>query len=75
MSYFISGESECQCGSSNFSLFEIGPCIADLQGAEASSIAQEDAKEDDFDWCRSDPDDSLESDYNNMFDDDPGFGK
>ena len=72
---FIPGESECPCGSSDFSRFEIDPFIADLKAAEASSIAEEDAQEDNFDWCRSDPDDPLESDYNNIFDDDPGFGR
>ena len=72
---FILGESECTCGSSDFSRFEIGPCIADLQAAEASSIAEQDTEQDDFDWCRSDQDEPLEGDYNNIFDDDPGFGR
>ena len=72
---FIPGESECPCGSSDFSRFEIGPCIADLKAAEASSIAEQDTKEDDFDWCRPDQGEALEGDYNNIFDDDPGFGR
>jgi len=72
---FIPGESECPCGSSDFSRFEIDPFIADLKAAEASSIAEQDTKEDDFDWCRSDQNDPLEGDYNNVFDDDPGFGR
>ena len=72
---FIPGESECPCGSSDFSRFEIGPFIADLKAAEASSIAEQDTKEDDFDWCRSDLEDPVEGDYNNIFDDDPGFGR
>ena len=72
---FIPGESKCPCGNSDFSRLEIGPWIADLQAAEASSMVEEDTGEDAFDWCRSDPDDDLESDYNNIFDDDPGFGR
>ena len=72
---FLSGESECPCGSSEFSSFEIGPFLADLQAAEVSNIAEEDTEEDNFDWCRSDPDNPLEGDYNNIFDDDPGFGR
>ncbi len=27
----------------------------------------------DFDWCRSAPDNSTKEDYNEIFDDDPGF--
>ena len=73
---FRSGESKCPCGSSDFSRFEIGPYIADLQAAESSSsIVEQDTEEGDFDWCRSDRDEPLESDYNNIFDDDPGFGR
>ena len=73
---FIPGESECPCGSSDFSRFEIGPYIADLKAAETSSITEQDTGEDDdFNWCRSDQDGPLEGDYNNMFDDDPGFGR
>ena len=70
---FIPGESKCPCGNSDFSGFEIGPFIADLQAAEASSIAEQDTEEDTFDWCRPDQDEPLEGDYNNIFDDDPGF--
>ena len=72
---FIPGESECPCGSSDFSRFEIDRFIADLKAAEASSIAEQDTEEDDFDWCRSDQKEPLEGDYNNNFDDDPGFGR
>ena len=74
---FSSGESECQCGSHDFGSFEIGPLIADLLAAEASfkDKGGEEIEEDDFDWCRSDPDGPLEGDYNNIFDDDPGFGR
>ena len=72
---FTPGESECPCGSSDFSRFEIGPWITGLQAAEVSSIAEQDTEEDNFDWCRPDPEGPLEGDYNNIFDDDPGFGR
>ncbi len=72
---FTSGESECQCGGSDFSVLEIGPFVADLQAAEAAGSAENESADDDFDWCRPGPDDSLEGDYNNIFDDDPGFGR
>ncbi|MEK9627945.1 MAG: hypothetical protein VW455_02890 [Nitrospinota bacterium] len=72
---FVSGESECQCGSTEFSPFDIGPFVENLLAAEAACLAEEDEENGDFDWCRSDPDDPLEGDYNNIFDDDPGFGR
>tara|TARA_B100000686_G_C16566693_1_gene850675 strand:+ start:69 stop:494 length:426 start_codon:yes stop_codon:yes gene_type:complete len=75
---FTPGESQCPCGSSDFSSFEIGPYIADLKAAETSSITEQDTaggEDDHFNWCRSDQDEPLEGDYNNMFDDDPGFGR
>lgn len=72
---FMSGESECQCGGSDFSVIDIGPFVANLQTVEASSFDEDENKDDDFDWCRPNSDDSLDGDYNNVFDDDPGFGK
>ena len=73
---FVSGESECQCGCNDFSAFEIGPFVDDLLAAEASGLTEDEPEEDDdFDWCRPAPDDALEGDYNNIFDDDPGFGR
>ena len=72
---FMSGESECQCGSSDFSAVDIGPFVADLQTVEASSFDEDESNDDDFDWCRPNQDDSIDGDYNNMFDDDPGFAK
>ena len=72
---FLSGESECQCGGSEFSPFEVGPLAANLQSAETLDLSEEEEDVEDFDWCRPGPDDSLEGDYNNIFDDDPSFGK
>ena len=71
---FAVGESECQCGSKNFSPLELDLFVSELQ----SSINAQDSGNDDgndFDWCRPGPDDSSEGDYNNVFDDDPGFSK
>ncbi len=72
---FMSGESECQCGGSEFSQIEVGPFVANLKASETSDLTEEEDDVEDFDWCRPGPDDSLEGDYNNVFDDDPGFGK
>lgn len=69
---FAVGESECQCGNKDFSPLELDLFVSDLQ----SSIEVQDSDDnDDFDWCRPGPDDSSEGDYNNVFDDDPGFSK
>ena len=71
---FTIGESECQCGSKNFSPLELDLFVSELQ----SSINPQDSGNDDgndFDWCRPGTNDSSEGDYNNVFDDDPGFSK
>ena len=71
---FEVGESECQCGSSDFSPLELDLFVADLQSTmEAQDSDEEDG--DDFDWCRQSADDVSEGDYNNIFDDDPGFSQ
>ena len=49
---FMSGESECQCGGSDFSVIDIGPFVANLQTVEASSFDEDESKDDDFDWCK-----------------------
>ena len=71
-STFVLGESECQCGSSAFSSVGVGDFVSESQLPE---IEDSNDIEDDFDWCRPAPDEHLESDYNNIFDDDPGFAK
>ena len=71
---FSVGESECQCGSKDFSPLELDLFVSDLQSTiEAQDSDDDDG--DDFDWCRPGPDDTSEGDYNNVFDDDPGFSK
>ena len=69
---FVIGESECQCGSSNFNPAEVDGFVNDFQPPELEDSNNID---DDFDWCRPAPDEKLEDDYNNLFDDDPGFAK
>ncbi|MBC8285390.1 MAG: hypothetical protein H8E32_16360 [Nitrospinae bacterium] len=69
---FVVGESECQCGCSDFSPLEVGRFVSDFQPPE---LEDSDDIDDDFDWCRPASDDVSEGDYNNIFDDDPGFGK
>ena len=71
-SSFVLGESECQCGSSNFSPLEVSKFVTDFQRPELEDSGDID---DDFDWCRPAPNEELEGDYNNIFDDDPGFAK
>jgi hypothetical protein len=69
---FEVGDSECQCGSSDFSPLELGLFVAD------STTENQDSDEEDgesFDWCRPGPDNASEGDYNNIFDDDPGFSQ
>ena len=66
----VVGESECQCGSSNFIAIEVDKFVSDFQYPELENSSDID---DDFDWCRPAPDEQLEDDYNNIFDDDPGF--
>jgi hypothetical protein len=70
---FAVGESECQCGSKDFSPLDLNVFVSDLQSSSKSQDLEEEG--DDFDWCRPGPDDSSEGDYNNVFDDDPGFSK
>ena len=71
---FTIGESECQCGSKDFSTLELDLFVSDHQlSIKVQDLGEKDG--DDFDWCRPDRDDSSEGDYNNVFDDDPGFSK
>ena len=71
---FEVGESECQCGSSDFSPLELDLFVANLQSTMESQDSDED-EGDDFDWCRPGSDAVSEGDYNNIFDDDPGFSQ
>jgi hypothetical protein len=71
---FEVGESECHCGSGDFSPLELDLFVANLQSTiKAQDLDEDDG--DDFDWCRPSADDVSEGDYNNIFDDDPGFSQ
>ena len=68
------GESTCQCGSSNLTLQD-SPSIPLLaEEAKASKVDGDDeAVNSDFDWCRPAPIEKKLDDYNDVFDDDPGY--
>jgi len=68
------GESTCRCGSSNLALQD-SPSIPLLsEEAKAHQVNEDDdALDSDFDWCRPAPVDEMSGDYNDVFDDDPGY--
>lgn len=68
------GESTCRCGSKNLALQD-SPSIPLLaEEAKASKVHDdEDPVGDDFDWCRPATTDDMSEDYNDVFDDDPGY--
>ncbi len=69
---FVNGESECQCGGQDFT--ELGMKDFTDEVSKAEKQALDDADDDpDFDWCRPASDHELKEDYNEIFDDDPGF--
>ena len=68
------GESTCRCGSSNLALQD-SPSIP-LLAEEAKATQRhedDDSADSDFDWCRSASVDEMSEDYNDVFDDDPGY--
>ena len=69
---FVNGESECQCGNQDFTDFEMKRFSDTLTQTREHTF---DNLEDDasFDWCRPTNDSLPEDDYNEIFDDDPGF--
>ncbi len=72
---FIAGESECQCGGSDFTPLDMSRFTKDLQSAGAYDLADDDDAVDDFDWCRSAPEVSAGDEYNDLFDNDPGIAE
>ncbi len=68
------GESTCRCGSLNLALQD-SPSIPLLAEEAKGRTAEADAEpvDDDFDWCRPAPQEELSDDYNDVFDDDPGY--
>jgi hypothetical protein len=70
---FVDGESECQCGGRDFTELDMKD-FADRMG-KAEKRALDNVDDDpDFDWCRPTPEHLPQEDYNEIFDDDPGFG-
>jgi len=68
------GESTCRCGSVNLALKD-SPSIP-LLAEEADTGKSEkdvDPEDSDFDWCRPAPKEETSEDYNDIFDDDPGY--
>jgi len=67
------GESTCRCNSTNLTLQD-SPSIP-LLVREAGSLdsTDDDPADADFDWCRSAPAEETSEDYNDIFDDDPGY--
>jgi DNA-directed RNA polymerase subunit RPC12/RpoP len=68
------GESTCRCGSNNLALQD-SPSIP-LLAEEAKALLKDedtDPIDSDFDWCRPAPADDVSDDYNEVFDDDPGY--
>ena len=66
----IAGESECQCGGTDFVELGLEGFVVRMAEAQKNESDDDDPN---FDWCRSAPGSSLEGDYNEIFDDDPGF--
>jgi hypothetical protein len=69
---FTDGESECQCGGQDFTKLDTKDFAKSLSNAPDMEL--DDLDDDpDFDWCRPASDGSASEDYNEVFDDDPGF--
>ena len=68
------GESTCRCGSVNLVLKDSPsiPLLA-VEAATGKAEKDEDPEESDFDWCRPAPTEETSEDYNDIFDDDPGY--
>lgn len=69
---FVDGESECQCGGQDFTGLDVKDFAIRMAKTE-EPVLDDDDDDPDFDWCRPAPDNLLEDDYNEIFDDDPGF--
>jgi hypothetical protein len=70
---FTDGESECQCGCKDFTELSMVDFVNTLSRAPNIELDDDVDDDSDFDWCRPAPDSSLQDDYNEVFDDDPGF--
>jgi hypothetical protein len=68
------GESTCRCGSSNLALKDSPsiPLLAE-EAINSKEHEEDDPIDSDFDWCRPAPAEEASDDYNEIFDDDPGY--
>jgi len=69
---FVNGESECQCGGKDFTALDVEDFAGRMATAEKVGLDDDD-DDPDFDWCRPEQDHLPSEDYNEIFDDDPGF--
>ena len=68
------GQTACRCGSARITRLEPSPIAVQLKAiglVEADEDALE--AEEDFDWCRSEPQADAIDDFNELFDNDPGM--
>jgi hypothetical protein len=68
------GESTCRCNSTNLALQD-SPSIPLLakEAQDRTTVDDDNPADSDFDWCRPAPADETSEDYNDIFDDDPGY--
>ncbi len=69
---FVNGESECECGCQDFTELSMRDFVDRVTQAKKKGSDNTD-DDPDFDWCRPAPDHATKEDYNEIFDDDPGF--
>ena len=68
----INGESVCQCGGQSFTELDI-KAFTDRVSKAKKEVLDDTDEDPNFDWCRPSPDHATQEDYNDIFDDDPGF--
>jgi hypothetical protein len=68
--HFSDGQSECQCGGQDYTEMSTEDFANTVSKAPDMEL---DDLDDDLDWCRPASDSSSPEDYNEIFDDDPGF--
>ncbi len=69
---FVNGESECLCGGQNFTELDVKGFSDGVTNAKTKALDNADDSPD-FDWCRPAQNHLPSEDYNEIFDDDPGF--
>jgi len=68
------GDSTCRCGSFSLLLQDFPSIPLLAEEAKTSKVGgDEDPIDTDFDWCRPASVDEISEDYNDVFDDDPGY--